>query len=111
MNEPPQFAVETCLSQGDILRLTESTIDWQRGVIVPEGGRKKTHVFQVSPLTNRCREILEEIRAERKASGEGTMQVGRCQLCRRGQQGSQRASGRAARRDSSFGGRLLLLGG
>ena len=42
MTRIAEFAVETCLSQGDILRLTESMIDWQRGVIVPEGGRKKT---------------------------------------------------------------------
>ena len=42
-------------------------IDWQRGVIVPEGGRKKTGVHQVSPLTERAREILEEIKAEKKS--------------------------------------------
>ena len=62
-----EFACETCLSQGDILRLTENMIDWQRGVIVPEGGRKKTGVHQVSPLTERAREILEEIKAEKKS--------------------------------------------
>jgi integrase len=32
-----------------------------------EGGRKKTSVEQVSPLTQRAREILEEIRAEKKS--------------------------------------------
>ena len=67
MTRIAEFAVETCLSQGDILRLTESMIDWQRGVIVPEGGRKKTGVHQVSPLTERAREILEEIKAEKKS--------------------------------------------
>jgi hypothetical protein len=30
----------------------------------PEGGRKKTKVEQVSPLTDRAREILQEIKAE-----------------------------------------------
>jgi integrase len=62
-----EFAVETILSQGDILRLTESMIDWQRGVIIPEGGRKKTGVHQVAPLTERARAILEEIKAEKKS--------------------------------------------
>jgi integrase len=61
-----EFAVETCLSQGDILRLTEEMVDWERGVIVPKGGRKKTGVHQVSPLTQRAREILAEINAERR---------------------------------------------
>ena len=60
-----EFAVETCLSQGDILRLTEDMVDWRRGVIVPEGGRKKTGVHQVAPLTQRAREILAEIGAEK----------------------------------------------
>ena len=62
-----EFAVETCLSQGDILRLSEGMIDWPRGVIVPEGGRKKTGVHQVSPLTERAREILNEIKAEKRS--------------------------------------------
>jgi hypothetical protein len=43
------FGKETCLSQGDLLRLTDSMIDEQRGTITPEGGRKKTDVEQVSP--------------------------------------------------------------
>jgi len=61
-----EFAVETCLSEGDLLRLTDDMVDWRRGVIVPEGGRKKTEVTQVSPLTQRARAILEEIKAEKK---------------------------------------------
>jgi integrase len=67
MQRIAEFAVETCLSQGDILRLTEDMIDWQRGVIVPTGGRKKTGVFQVSPLSQPARDILMEIKAEKKS--------------------------------------------
>ena len=52
-----EFAKETCLSQGDILRLTEEMVDRQSGVIIPEGGRKKTETEQVSPLTTRARAI------------------------------------------------------
>ena len=33
-----EFATETCLSEGDILRLTEAMIDRDNRVIVPEGG-------------------------------------------------------------------------
>lgn len=62
-----EFAVETCLSEGDILRLTEDMVDRQRGIIVPAGGRKKTEVNQVSPLTQRAREILDEIKADKKS--------------------------------------------
>jgi integrase len=69
-----EFAVETCLSEGDILRLTEDMVDRQRGIIVPAGGRKKTEVNQVSPLTQRAREILDEIKAEKK-SGESVANV------------------------------------
>jgi integrase len=61
-----EFATETCLSEGDILRLTPEMIDERRGTITPEGGRKKTGVEQVSPLTSRAREILQEIKAERR---------------------------------------------
>jgi integrase len=66
MRRLAEFAVETCLSEGDILRLTDDMINPQRGVIVPEGGRKKTEVHQVSPLTGRARAILDEIKAEKK---------------------------------------------
>ena len=62
-----EFAAETCLSQGDLLRLTDHEIDIELGVIVPEGGRKKTGAEQIAPLTPRAREILEEIRAEKKS--------------------------------------------
>jgi len=55
-----EFAKETCLSQGDLLRLTDDEIDTRLGVIKPEGGRIKTGVEQVSPLTKRAREILDE---------------------------------------------------
>ena len=44
-------AFETCLSQGDLLRLTDEMIDEKAGVIVPRDGRIKTGVEQVSPLT------------------------------------------------------------
>ncbi|MBI4524395.1 MAG: hypothetical protein HY695_11370 [Deltaproteobacteria bacterium] len=37
-----EFAKETCLSEGDILRLTADMIDPKVGVIKPEGGRLKT---------------------------------------------------------------------
>jgi integrase len=57
-------AMETCLSRGDLLRLTWDDIDWDEGVIVPGGGRKKTQVRQVAPLTETVRSILEEIKQE-----------------------------------------------
>jgi len=57
----------TCLSQGDLLRLTDDMIDERDGIIKPEGGRKKTKVEQVSPLTDRAREIFHEIKAERRS--------------------------------------------
>jgi integrase len=62
-----EFGKETCLSQGDLLRLTDDMIDERQGVITPEGGRKKTGVDQVSPLTARAREILDEIRTEKRS--------------------------------------------
>jgi integrase len=58
-------AFETCLSQGDLLRLTDDMVDEKAGVIVPRDGRIKTGVEQVSPLTGLVREVLKEIRAER----------------------------------------------
>src|SRR5262249_7962805 len=65
-----EFAAETGLSEGDILRLTNSMIDRKAGVIIPDGGRLKTQAttddVQVAPLTRRCVEILDEIRLERK---------------------------------------------
>ncbi len=57
-----EFATETCLSEGDLLRLTEDMIDRKVRVVVPEGGRKKNEVDQASPLTDRTLEILEEIK-------------------------------------------------
>jgi integrase len=48
------------------LRLTWSDIDEEEGVITPSGGRKKTGVRQVAPLTDAVRSVLAEIRAERK---------------------------------------------
>jgi hypothetical protein len=37
-----EFATETCLSEGDLLRLTDEMIDWRFRVVVPEGGMMKT---------------------------------------------------------------------
>ena len=37
-------------------------------MIVPEGGRKKTEVHQVSPLTQRACAILDEIKAEKRGA-------------------------------------------
>ena len=54
-------------SEGDLLRLTESMIDEKAGVIIPDGGRKKTGARHIARLTKRRREILEEIRAERRS--------------------------------------------
>ena len=67
MRRLAEFAKETCLSEGDLLRLTDDMIDRAKGVIVPDGGRKKTDVEQVSPLTPRARAILDEIKAERRS--------------------------------------------
>lgn len=61
-------ALETCLSRGDLLRLTWADVDEEGGVIVPNGGRLKTEVTQASPLTEPVREILAEIKRERKQS-------------------------------------------
>jgi integrase len=69
-----EFATETCLSEGDILRLTESMIDRKNRVIVPDGGRLKTQettaeqAKQMAPLTDRALQIIEEIIAERRSS-------------------------------------------
>ena len=60
-------AQESCLSQGDIIRLTKNMIDRQRREIVPAGGRVKTGVEQRAPLTDRVLEILDEIERERRA--------------------------------------------
>ena len=62
-----EFAKETYLSQGDLLHLTDDEIDTRLGVIKPEGGRIKTGVERVSPLTKRAREILDEIRREKRS--------------------------------------------
>jgi integrase len=42
-------------------------IDERQGAITPEGGRKKTKVPQVSPLTDRAREIYRQIQADKKS--------------------------------------------
>ena len=62
-----EFATETCLSEGDLLRLTEDMIDRKVRVVVPEGRRKKTEVAQASPLTDRALEIFEEIKREKRS--------------------------------------------
>jgi integrase len=67
-----EFAKETCLSEGDILRLTPDMIDRKAGVIRPEGGRLKTQATtdsdqeQVAPLTARARAVLDYIAGEKK---------------------------------------------
>jgi integrase len=43
-------------------------VDRERGVIEPEGGRIKTGVRQVAPLTDRVADLLDEIETERKQS-------------------------------------------
>ena len=67
MRRLAEIAKETCLSEGDLLRLTDDMVDRAKGVIIPDGGRKKTDVEQVSPLTARARAILDEIKAERRS--------------------------------------------
>ena len=49
-----------------MIRLTDEMIDTEQGVIVPTGGRIKTHVRQIAPLTVRVTEVLQEIAAERR---------------------------------------------
>ncbi len=59
-------ALETCISRGDLLRLRWDDIDWEDGVIVPDGGRIKTGVRQAAPLTPIVKQIFEELKAERQ---------------------------------------------
>ena len=59
-------ARETCLSEGDIIRLTKPMIDRQRRELVPAGGRVKTGVEQRAPLTDHVLEILDEIEREKR---------------------------------------------
>jgi len=61
-----EFATETCLSEGDLLRLTEDMIDQKSRVVVPQGGRMKTETEQASPLTDRALEILNEIKRDKR---------------------------------------------
>jgi integrase len=63
-----EVARVTALSQGDLIRLTEDMIDNDNNVIVPADGRVKTGVKQAAPLTQRVREILDEIQAENRRS-------------------------------------------
>jgi integrase len=63
-----ESSLETCLSEGDLIRLTGDMVDEENGVIVPAGGRCKTEVTQMAPLTDRFRQILSEIDQERKRS-------------------------------------------
>jgi integrase len=65
MRRLADFANETCLSQGDLLRLTEDMIDKKVGVDLLNGGRGgKTGIGQIPPLTQRCQQILDEIKVE-----------------------------------------------
>ena len=57
-------AMETALSEGDLIRLELDDVDWDEGVIVPGGGRKKTHVRQAAPLTAVVRALFEEMKHE-----------------------------------------------
>lgn len=66
MQRLAEFADETCLSQGDLLRVTEDMIDAKTGVIRLNSGRGETGVEQIPPLTQRCQQILAEIEADRK---------------------------------------------
>jgi integrase len=59
-------AIETCLSEGDIIRLTKSMVDRQEREIVPAGGRTKTNVEQRAPLTDRVAEILDQIESDKR---------------------------------------------
>ncbi len=61
-----EFATETCLSEGDLLRLTEDMIDQKSRVVVPQDGRMKTETEQASPLTDRALEILNEIKRDKR---------------------------------------------
>jgi integrase len=61
-------ASETGLSRADLMRLTETMIDHDTGVIVPHGGRTKTSVQQICPLTDAVREVLAEVKQERQHS-------------------------------------------
>jgi integrase len=67
-----EFAKETCLSEGDILRLTPEMVDHAQGVIKPEGGRLKTgpnqpaELQQMAPLTRRARQILNAIERDKR---------------------------------------------
>jgi integrase len=72
MQRLSDFAKETCLSQGDLLRLTEDMIDRNAGVIFLEGGRGKTKLEQTPPLTVHARQILDEIKAERRSGAAVT---------------------------------------
>jgi len=66
-----EFATETCLSEGDLLRLIDDMIDRKFRVVVPEGGRMKTESEQASPLTDRALEILDEIKREKRSGAVG----------------------------------------
>jgi len=66
-----EFATETRLSEGDLLRLTDHMIHLRFRVVVPEGGRIKTGSEQASPLTDRALEILDEIRKEKRGGAVG----------------------------------------
>jgi integrase len=63
MQRLTRFASETCLSEGDLIRLTYADIDEARGVVRPAGGRKKTNGVQISPLTAKARAVFDEIKA------------------------------------------------
>jgi integrase len=60
------WSVDSTLSECDLLRLNDDMISEELGVIEPTGGRKKTGTAQSAPLTPRMRQILSDLRAERR---------------------------------------------
>ena len=60
--------LETCLSEGDRLRLRWEDIDEECGTITPLGGRLKTAVRQSSPLTEAVKKVLADIKRDRQRS-------------------------------------------
>ena len=59
-------AYETAISQGDLLGLDWPQVDEQEGLIRLKGGRGKTGVKQIAPVTPALRSILAELRTEQQ---------------------------------------------
>jgi len=54
-------AYEACLSRSDLLNLTWSEVNRRVGVIKLEGGRDKTKVRQIVPISPELNEVLDEL--------------------------------------------------